>query len=275
MKIINGYLGTLDVLGFSELLYRDGYARKLSTYIDTINDVIPSSSDGPRCVVFSDSVVITAPGEDDEAFDSVVSVTSAVFYALLMVGIPVRGAIAFGKYHRQATRGSLFLAGRPIVEAYRQERSSKWVGTMLCPSAIRQYQGDLENATQLPDETDVEVEFAANGSFDDSAFQLAMRLQPATAPFSDSTDQGPMVGYGVVPIKAGDDDFALARGSLRRSIKTLQKLQIEASQPAAQAKYHSTKTWLREIEKAFSTVVRGKISAVKAERQKLAAEKEQ
>src|SRR5688572_15861488 len=136
MKLVTGDLATLDVLGFAELLYRDGYSQKLKAYLDTIDQIVRPASVNAECVLFSDSIVLTSAGDDDKAFRGLVKACAAAFHALIMDELPVRGALAFGRFWRHTSEGSVFLAGRPIVEAYRRERAQKWVGITLCPSIL-------------------------------------------------------------------------------------------------------------------------------------------
>src|SRR5579864_2281965 len=110
MKRLKGYLATLDVLGFSELLNRDGYAAELQTYLDCVNEVIRPGTVDTECVVFSDSIVLTSPGDDDAGFEKLILTCSDVFRALLVNDIAIRGAVAYGSYWREAPRGSIFLA---------------------------------------------------------------------------------------------------------------------------------------------------------------------
>lgn len=244
MKQLTGYLATLDVLGFSELLYRDGYSQKLRQYLDCINDVVRPSHVKAECVVFSDSVVLTSPGETAEAFSGLIKACSAAFNALVMCEIPVRGAIAFGRYWREASRGSVFLAGRPIVEAYRRERGQ----ITLCPSVLHT-QTTLAVETHVPDNDEAPYDT-------ERSLTLALRLQPGTVPYQDSntSETGKLSGYAVVPIQDDDDNFRTASRAVHRVRGSLEDLRLKASEPAAQAKYSASLRWLEEVEERFEKV---------------------
>ena len=99
------------------MLQRDGYSKVLLKYLTCVNDVIRPANAHVECVLFSDSIVLTSKGDDDKAFENIIKACSAAFFALFKNEIPVRGAIAFGTYWREANAGSVFLAGRPIGEA--------------------------------------------------------------------------------------------------------------------------------------------------------------
>ena len=253
MKRIKGFVATLDVLGFSELLQRESYSEQLKSYLDCVNDVIRPANVKAECVVFSDSIVLTSPGNDDAAFETVIRTCSAAFRALLKNEIPVRGAIAFGSYYREARAGSVFLAGRPIVEAYRCERSSDWVGILLCPSVIHQQSG-LGGSTWIPDVEELSsFEDLGTEEFDEAFTAVALRLQSATVPFLDSETRavGELSGYAIVPAEADDTIETIPRtvASARRS---LDDLRLKAPRPRAQAKYKTSLSWLDDIQKRLT-----------------------
>lgn len=242
MKAFTGYVATLDVLGFSELLYREGYAQKLQLYLDTINDVIRPTHVKVECVVFSDSIVLTSTGGSDDSFRGLVSACSATIYELLRCGMPVRGAVAFGRYWRETSGGSVFLAGRPIVEAYRCERGQKWVGVILCPSVLHE-QGNLGAVVDLASLTEDDV----------GDYGLALRVQPAAVPFrDDGAAMGQLSAYAIVPL-AADDQPRRAYRTVRRVSGYLEDLRLKAPDPAAQGKYTASLTWLANVETALKT----------------------
>jgi hypothetical protein len=253
MKRIKGYVATLDVLGFSELLQREGYAEQLKRYLDCVNDVIRPASVKAECVVFSDSIVLTSPGNNDAAFETAIRTCSAAFRALLKNEIPVRGAIAFGSYYREARAGSVFLAGRPIVEAYRCERSSDWVGILLCPSVIHQQAG-LGGSTWIPPVEDLAAyEDLSTEEFDEAFSAIALRLQSATVPYLDSETKavGELSGYAIVPAEADDTIDTIAR-TVASARRALDDLRLKAPRPRAQAKYRTSLSWLDDIQKRLT-----------------------
>jgi hypothetical protein len=246
MKLLTGYLATLDVLGFSELLYRDGYAQQLRQYLDCVNSVV--SPTDIEAVLFSDSVVLTSPGETSDAFRLLVVTSSAVFHGLLRCGMPVRGAVAFGHYRREAKSGSVFLAGRPIVEAYRRERAQKWIGTLLCPSVLHKQSQLLTVADVL---TDSRFGVSNAGEYDSSVLDVPLRLAHATVPFEHSPGGlGELSGYAIVPLGA-EDNARTASRSIGRTLSSLDDLRLKASEPHSQAKYGASIKWLKDVRRQF------------------------
>jgi hypothetical protein len=247
MKLLTGYLSTLDVLGFSELLYRDGYANQLKSYLESIKEVVNKT--GVEAVLFSDSVVLTSTDDSDEAFQRLIRTCSAAFYSLIQCGMPVRGAVAFGHYRREVIGKSVFLAGRPIIEAYRRERAQKWVGMLLCPSVLQAQSSintldDYHQSGLRADEADSpELEVPLRLSLAKVPYQ-----DPGTAPILELT------GYAIVPMEF-DDTLRTAARSIRRVLGSLEQLQLKASDPGAQAKYFASIRWLRSIEVQYDKVI--------------------
>jgi hypothetical protein len=244
LRRITGYLATLDVLGFAELLQRDGYADRLVSYLATIDTIVRPANVKAEVIVFSDSVVLTSPGDTAEAFAGIITASAAAFHAMVLSDMPVRGAVAFGQYWRQRSGGSVFLAGRPVVEAYRLERAQKWVGIALCPSV-------LHKQPSLSRETNV----AKPRSKKSPDWTLALRLQPAQAvPFQEAGVHaiGVLSGYAVVPLDT-DDDLDTAAATIARVRRRLDRLRLLAPTPAAQEKYRASEEWLKTVEERFET----------------------
>jgi hypothetical protein len=249
MKRMEGFVATLDVLGFGEILYRSHYQRVLQNYLDTINKVI-SGRTSSECVVFSDSIVLTSPTHLDgpNGFEALIITCSAVFRALLVAGFPVRGAIAYGSYWRETSHGSVFLAGRPIVEAYEREKAQKWVGILVCPSVLHQI-SDLKELTWIPKKPEEEELWTSR--------ETSLRLQPAEAvPFQEAAAGQTLSGYGVVPLRP-EDDIHSAHRYLGNVISKLRTLRLQASHPSAQAKYGATVKWLEAINARFKALSKG------------------
>src|ERR1043166_822926 len=256
MKRLHGYLATLDVLGFSDMLQRDGYSTVLMNYMTCVNEVIRPAHTDVECVVFSDSIVLTSKGVNDAAFENIVRACSAAFYALLKNEIPVRGAIAFGTYWREHRAGSVFLAGRPIVEAYRCERDSDWVGILLCTSVLlhRESLSDDTLIHTADDDDEVTLEQLKELHAHSAT---AFRLQPAKVPMRDETNGrvDDFAGYAIVPMEADGDGSTAAR-NVQTAKNALWDLRFKASRPKAQAKYQASMAFLDEVQPQLESVAK-------------------
>jgi hypothetical protein len=134
------------------------------------------------------------------------------------------------------------------VEAYRCERSSKWVGILLCPSVIHQ-QSNLGARTWIPEPSEEDYfEDMTVAQLDESFGALALRLQPATIPFLDSDTRVPekLSGYALVPLSL-DDNCGTAARAVVSARNSLEDLRLKASQPRAQEKYLASLTWLESV----------------------------
>src|SRR5690242_9223923 len=88
-----GYLALLDVLGFSALVGGDISGQKVQGYLECLRRT--ETPDGVSFVAFSDSIILTAKGDDADAFLALSKTCSKLFLDLLKQDIPVRGAIAY------------------------------------------------------------------------------------------------------------------------------------------------------------------------------------
>ncbi|HEU4389711.1 MAG TPA: hypothetical protein VFV34_18040 [Blastocatellia bacterium] len=128
-----GYVALLDVLGFSALVGGDTTGERVRGYLDCLQRATKRSQ--VDYVVFSDSIMLTAKGEEPESLLEIAGASSRLLSDLLSEGIPLRGAIAFGSFFRSAIGESVFVAGRAVVDAYQFEQTQDWIGVMIAPSA--------------------------------------------------------------------------------------------------------------------------------------------
>src|ERR1041384_2915036 len=200
--------------------------------------------EGVDYIVFSDSIVITAIGETEQAFISVARSCSQLMHALLNQGIPIRGAIAYGAFFRSAVAKSAFVAGRAVIDAYTFEQAQDWVGVMIAPSALR----------RIPD---ADSRCSLSGCSNSERFkELLERIEwPAfihrcqSIPFHSTATLNPQYfdGYAVVPT-AGVMEPAAIRDAIGTAIERLDWLRSIAPSPQAQRKYQETIKWLGLVQ---------------------------
>lgn len=235
MSLKSGYVALIDVLGFRELISQSDKESRLNQYIATARRVLKR----PRIefVLFSDTIVINSTGTGDEALADVVSACSNLLYELALTNVAIRGAIAHGAFVKSGSSADgVFIAGRPIVEAYHYETQQDWVGIMLAPSAIAA-SADIAKKCQLRD-----------GSPFPSAYDyisnhpVAFYLQPfESIPFHDGE---PYDGYAVVPMCADPARGRVVTESIQRMKAELVRMKAVAPDPSAQRKYARTIEWL-------------------------------
>jgi hypothetical protein len=236
-----GYVALLDVLGFSALVGSDPSGEKIGRYLECLTAATEHSQ--VNYVVFSDSIVLTAEGDDPESLLAVAGACSRLIADLLKEDIPLRGAISFGNFVRSSIEKSVFVAGRAVIDACQFEQAQDWVGVMVAPSALAHVR-DLN--TRCPQVQNY------SGAEDDIQKQLPWPafIQPCHGiPFHASSpfDQPRFDGFAVVPTNGVPEPAPLS-DSISSAIERLKWLRSIAPSPGAQEKYQATINWLSNIQ---------------------------
>lgn len=238
---MQGYVAFLDVLGFSALVRSDEDGAKLNQFGDYLNEATePVEVD---FVVFSDSIVLTAKSDTQDAFGAVLESCSRLFARLLQLNIAVRGAISFGSYERRLIgnkprQESVFVAGNAVIDAYQFEQAQDWVGIMIAPSA-RERLHDLPNRCGITHE---------------ESRPWAPYVHRCLIPFHRSSQEArDFDGYAVVPNLRRGTAREIATG-LREAVDKLGWLRSIAPSPEAQEKFLRTQKWIDRIENEWSNV---------------------
>ena len=222
----------LDVLGFTALVRGDQTERRFKEYLNCVQDATKDTR--VTYVVFSDTIVLTTEGNGPDPLLTMAQASSRMFYDLLQLGIPIRGAIAFGNFFRSTIVDSVFVAGSAVVDAYWFEQQQDWVGVMLAPSA-RACVPDLESRCEL----------RPPGGFKGRAEWAAVIQRCRSIPFHSerSDDLRNFDGFAVVPRKCEPVPVDILR-CISDSETRLQWLRGIAPSPASQRKYDATLRWL-------------------------------
>jgi hypothetical protein len=237
-----GYVALLDVLGFSALVSADLTGEKVRRYLDCLQGA--SVERRVDYVVFSDSIVLSAKGDSPDSLLAVAGTCSRLLVDLLNEGIPLRGAIAFGGFVREAFGESVFVAGRAVIEAYQFEQQQDWIGVMLAPSAVAQVP-DLIDRCRLPGDGVAMTFKDIEARYPWPAFIQRCRSIPfhQSSPFELSVFDG----FAVVPTK-GVLEAAEIRDSVKVAMDRLAWLRVLAPTPSSQRKYQLTGDWLYPIQ---------------------------
>jgi hypothetical protein len=238
-----GYIGFLDVLGFSDLIARDDSLNEIARYVESIQTAVaktPSTSLG--LALFSDSIVLSEPSADPEALLNVIEVSSRIFGALLKLRVPVRGAITFGKFIRSGDSSTgTIVAGRPLVEALQWEHQQDWVGITLAPSVTRRHHEELIKLC------------TKDGQDFTDRFRWAIHLhQHNQIPFQSNGSSGSAyVGFAVVPFTGamGSQEFA---AKLDEMTSDLWSMRFLAPDPTSQQKCQAAIDFLHKVGVAWS-----------------------
>jgi hypothetical protein len=85
---------------------------------------------------FSDTYIFFSQDDSAASFASLEATSRHFFLSLVQKGIPLRGAMAFGKLYVDKENDIFF--GKALVEAYRFGEHQDWIGFLLTPSAEAQ-----------------------------------------------------------------------------------------------------------------------------------------
>ena len=239
-----GYVALLDVLGFSALVASDAAGQRIERYLGCLQ----RATGGPTpvdYVVFSDSIVLTVEGENENSFITMAAACSRLMGELLTENIPIRGAISHGHFVRSAIGQSVFVAGRAVIDAYQFEQEQDWIGIMIAPSALERV-ADLDQRCRLQGHTSVEAFRAVEPRLQWAAFiQHSYEI-----PFHGG---GRFDGFAIVPTNGLIEPAAL-RDSIKATIERLNWLRAVAPTPQAQQKYQKTANWLGDSQRLWHDV---------------------
>lgn len=187
------------------------------------------------------SIVITTADDSHTSLLILLRACSRLLGVLLQNEIPVRGAISCGDFFRETHQKGVFVAGRPIVEAYEFEQRQDWIGVMVTASV-------LQAVVKLPGwcrmskgkkETDQELLHRLPWTV------LVQRCK--TIPFhEDSVD-----GFAVVPTPSGSNVGDVDK-YLKTCVGKLDRLKLLAPDPRAQRKY-SASSWMSGVRRDWGS----------------------
>jgi len=249
--VLHGFVALLDVLGFSMLVADGGEGSRLDIYLKCITSTLAGRP--IDYVVFSDSIVLTTSDDSDQSLAVLIACCSVLFGRMLQNEIALRGAISYGFFIRDSSAGSVFVAGRPVIEAYNFEIIQDWVGIMLAPSVLK----------RVPDLAD-RCSFAPLNAQGLDQLRKRMAWVPFVQPCHGIPfhSDNPLVeskfdGFAIVPT-LGETSFTALRDALSKSIKSILWLKSIAPNPQAQAKYQSAYIWLANIAHQWQLVTQTK-----------------
>ncbi len=114
----NRILLFLDVLGFSELVARQDFGELFDAYLSVIKETVDKINPKIEYVVFSDSIVVVSPEDNDSDLTDLVEVMGIISYRFLVEqNLPIKGCITSGKVTYKAVGKDVVIAGSPIVES--------------------------------------------------------------------------------------------------------------------------------------------------------------
>jgi len=153
-KPIKGFFGFFDILGYGKLNEKNNLEKLIGIFKKNILDIdkravtidnidknqmlsFPFQS-RVKTLNFSDTIILY-----QETFESLLDIGPSILLKSCLLlrfafegGIPLRGAISYGKYYVH----DRCVLGKPIIEAYENEKKQDWSGAVLCKSAEEKLQ---------------------------------------------------------------------------------------------------------------------------------------
>lgn len=245
-----GYIALLDVLGFSELIARESRKKELEHYFRAI-DQATNKIERLQYVLFSDTIVISAPSGSCEDLLAILKACSYAMHYLLKEGLAIRGGVSYGSYYRSRSEKGVVIAGPAFVEAYHFEKAQNWVGIALAPSVLRKV-SDLAERCRLPRQ----IRRSELQRFDDRQ-EWVMTVQPChSIPWHGikAQERTTLDGIAVVPLAPSWEYRAISE-NLLNILQYLQRQQLLAGNPVAQAKYDEPIRWIGDLAKRWGDFV--------------------
>lgn len=129
----------LDILGFKDILGKYPYSRIGEVYFTAITkakedikiwvEIFGHTYKPCDVYSFSDSIVIFSPDNSKEGFLSVVLHVKNIMQNLIVLQLPVRGAIAFGEIFLRSD--PLIFLGEGYMRALELESQQEWMGVSI------------------------------------------------------------------------------------------------------------------------------------------------
>lgn len=139
------FVAFIDVLGFSEMVYRDkiheieGYFTTIQT---TLNAMIKDGS-VLEYLAISDSIIIFTPDSKINSFISLVSNIKMIQILLAQKGFWVRGGVAIGDACYLKNENIIF--GKGYIDAFNLEKEAIFPRVIISPKIIKHLSDNYEN----------------------------------------------------------------------------------------------------------------------------------
>ena len=122
----------LDIMGFKDMVARsshDTIYKRLQSISKSQNAIEEAKFLNVYMTKFSDSIAIFSKDDTKDSLMAFMVATEFVFTKCIIDGIPIKGAMAYGKISVDI-ENSLFF-GQPIIDAYQLEEDLKYYGIIL------------------------------------------------------------------------------------------------------------------------------------------------
>lgn len=152
----------LDLLGFTNKVKSESVDDLIPLYQKIARRLRrkagPKKSAGIIHSWFSDTFIIYSKDDSNEEFAALENICRTFFQELIILGIPLRGAITHGKLYSKSSQN--VFVGPALIDAYLYGERQDWIGFILTPSVNSRLHGTelaLENRPHYRLVTETEV----------------------------------------------------------------------------------------------------------------------
>lgn len=247
---MQGYTAFIDVLGFRRKVTTVEDERELFTdYSRQVQEATerPGELGLPEVsyAVFSDSIILYNEARGGDGLASICIACSGLYYRLLGLSLPPRGAIAYGSFQTDGAEKeageSRIVYGQPIMEAVDFESRQDWVGIMLAPSVRRHWKEDKSREGNLVSAIHPKLD----GPTDQSSAGHGLIREHPTVPLRSeedsvlgrSSEPSHYEAYVILPNKCSSFSHSEFQHSIEEASQNLEDMLTYAPNPRSQQKY--------------------------------------
>jgi len=148
-KLGNKWVAYFDLLGFKQHIKKRGLIDAFGLLNSCSNELGHHAQqfENVNLVSFSDTFLLYTSDDSRASFQAITDVSRSFFDEVILAGIPVRGALAFGELYADETN-NLFL-GQALIDAYEYGEKFDWLGFVLHPTALKRMSEVGQPVSQL------------------------------------------------------------------------------------------------------------------------------
>lgn len=233
----SGYVAFLDLLGFSRRMASGPSEEFFVAYLMALSRAL-DRAESIRYVVSSDNIVLFTTDDSENGLVEIVRAVARTMNELILLQIPVRGAVAYGRFRETRTPRGSIIAGSPIIDAYAYEQRQDWIGAILTPSVFAKHPHVTRTLNLLEFPKDAE------------RFQTGPALIRRWS-VSYKEGNGAPEKYEAIAIVPTSSYLGLPdayRASVEAILTAIEDMRRAAPDPAAQKKYENSAAWLRSLK---------------------------
>ena len=136
----NRFVAFLDIMGFRDRVFRESHEDMMEMFVSlrptikTIETFAKVASRSKKIaivkpIIFSDSIILVSNDDSKNAFEWILFDSQWILYNAILQGIPIKGAIAYGKQTADFKESLHF--GKPLIDAYELQNELKLYGVVL------------------------------------------------------------------------------------------------------------------------------------------------